>query len=111
VELPGLERARGAYGLTRAELEQQLDRYNPVARLAPLARAGVPIFHTRGDADAGVPLEDNSEEVAKQYEKLGGKMELKVVVGQGHSPWDEFFRCQELVDFVLARSAPAEQPK
>ena len=38
---PGLDKACGAYGLTRADLEEQLDRHNPVARLAPLAKAGV----------------------------------------------------------------------
>src|SRR4029077_10801878 len=34
---PGLDKACGAYGLTRAELEEQLDKHNPVARLARLA--------------------------------------------------------------------------
>jgi hypothetical protein len=108
---PGLDKACGAYGLTRAELERQLDRHNPVSRLAPLAKASVPIFHIHGDADAVVPLKDNSEEVAKRYEKLGGKMELKVAKGQGHNLWEGFFRCRELVDFVLARSAPAKAPE
>jgi hypothetical protein len=108
---PGLDKACAAYGLTRAELEAQLDKHNPVARLAPLAKAGVPIFHTHGDTDVVVPLKDNSQEVAKRYEKLGGKMELKVAKGQGHNLWEGFFQCQELVDFVLARSAPAKQPK
>jgi pimeloyl-ACP methyl ester carboxylesterase len=107
---PGLEKACGAYGLTRAELEEQLDKHNPVARLAPLAKAGVPIFHIHGDVDKVVPLKDNSGEVAKQYEKLGGKMELKVAKGQGHNLWEGFFQCQELVDFVLARSIPAKEP-
>ena len=79
---PGLDKACGAYGLTRAELEEQLDKHNPVARLAPLAKAGVPIFHIHGDADAVVPLKDNSGEVARRYEKLGGKMELKVAKGR-----------------------------
>jgi hypothetical protein len=108
---PGLEKACGAYGLTRAELEAQLEKHNPVDRLAPLAKAGVPIFHIHGDTDAVVPLKDNSAEVAKRYEKLGGKMELKVAKGQGHNYWEGFFQCQELVDFVLARCAPAKEPK
>ncbi len=71
----------------------------------------MPIFHFHGDADTVVPLKDNSEEVAKRYEKLDGKMKLKVARGQGHNLCDGFFRCQELVDFVLARSAPAKRPK
>ena len=78
---PGLDKACGAYGLTRAELEKQLDQHNPVARLAPLARAGVPIFHIHGDVDKTVPLNENSGEVARQYKLLGGKMELKIAPG------------------------------
>lgn len=108
---PGLDKACGAYGLTRAELEAQLDRHNPVARLGPLAKAGVPVFHIHGDADAVVPLQENSQEVARRYAELGGKMDLKVARGQGHNLWEGFFRCQELVDFVLARAAPAKGPK
>jgi pimeloyl-ACP methyl ester carboxylesterase len=104
---PGLDKACGAYGLTRAELEEQLDKHNPIARLAPLAKAGVPIFHIHGDVDTVVPLKENSGEMARQYEKLGGKMELKIAKGQGHNLWEGFFQCQELVDFVLAHAAPA----
>jgi hypothetical protein len=108
---PGLDKACGAYGLKRAELEEQLDQHNPVARLAPLAKAGVPIFHIHGDTDTVVPLKDNSGEVARRYEMLGGKMDLKVAKGQGHNLWEGFFQCQELVDFVLAQSLPAKSRK
>ena len=48
----------------------------------------------------------HSEAVARRYEKLGGKMELKVAKGQGHNLWEGFFQCRELVDFVLARASP-----
>jgi pimeloyl-ACP methyl ester carboxylesterase len=99
---PGLDKACGAYGLTRDQLEAQLERHNPIDRLAPLAKAGVPIFHVHGDQDTLVPLEANSGEVARRYAKLGGTMTLKVAKGQGHNLWDGFFQCRELVDFVLA---------
>ncbi|MBI5834309.1 MAG: prolyl oligopeptidase family serine peptidase [Armatimonadetes bacterium] len=102
---PGLDKACGAYGLTAAELEAQLAQHNPIDRLAPLAKAGVPILHIHGDVDTVVPLADNSGEVAKRYEALGGKMQLIVPPGQGHNLWEGFFQCQELVDFVLANSA------
>ena len=46
---PGLDKACGAYGLTAAQLETQLPQHNPIDRLAPLAKAGVPIFHIHGD--------------------------------------------------------------
>ncbi|MFO0804718.1 MAG: prolyl oligopeptidase family serine peptidase [Gemmataceae bacterium] len=108
---PGLDKACGAYGLPRAELDAQLGKHNPVARLAPLAKARVPIFHIHGDVDATVPLKENSGEVARQYEKLGGKMELKIAKGQGHNLWEGFFQCQELVDFVLVCSAAGKPAK
>ena len=34
-------------------------------------------------------------------EALGGSMQLIVPPGQGHSMWTGFFKCQELVDFVI----------
>lgn len=108
---PGLDKACGAYGLTSKELEKQLDLHNPVARLSPLAKAGVPIFHIHGDVDKTVPLKENSGEVARQYEKLDGKMVLKIAQGQGHNVWEGFFQCQELVDFVIAHSVPTKEPK
>lgn len=98
---PGLDKACGTYGLSKTDLEKELDRHNPVARLAPLVKAGVPIFHIHGDIDTVVPLPENSGEVKRVYDRLGGKMELKVPKGQGHNVWEGFFECQELVDFVL----------
>ncbi len=106
---PGLEKASKAYGLTRAELEKQLDLYNPVSRLTPLAKAGVPIFHIHGDVDKVVPLQENSSEVAEQYQRLGGRMELKIV--QGHNLWEGFFQCQELVGFVIANTLSTLKPR
>jgi len=108
---PGLDKASKAYGLTRAELEKQLEQHNPVSRLTPLAKAGVPIFHIHGDVDKIVPLQENSGDVARRYERLGGKMVLKIAQGQGHNVWDGFFHSQELVDFVIAHSAAVIQQR
>ncbi|MCA9061411.1 MAG: DUF1080 domain-containing protein [Planctomycetaceae bacterium] len=97
---PGLERAGGAYGLTAEQLRAELNMYNPVDQLAPLAKAGVPIFHIHGDQDKVVPLELNSGLLAQRYRDLGGNMELQVVEGQGHNMWDGWFQSEALVDFV-----------
>ena len=97
---PGLANACRAYQLTAKALEAELKKHNPVDRLAPLARAGVPIFHIHGDQDKVVPLEANSGLVAERYRKLGGNMTLEVVKGQGHNMWEGWFRSQALVDFV-----------
>ena len=54
---PGLPRASGAYELTAEQLKAQLAKHNPIDRLAPLAKAKVPIFHIHGDMDRVVPLD------------------------------------------------------
>jgi pimeloyl-ACP methyl ester carboxylesterase/outer membrane protein assembly factor BamB len=97
---PGLGKAAGAYGLTPEELEKQLTQHNPIDRLGPLAKAGVPILHIHGDADAVVPLEKNSQGVAERYARLGGKMKLIVVPGKGHAEIPEYFQEQRLVQFL-----------
>lgn len=101
---PGIKQACGAYGLTEEALLTTLTKHNPIDRLAPLAKAQLPIFHIHGDSDEVVPLEKNSGELAKRYESLGGKMTLKIFKGQGHNMWSGWFQCQELVDFVITHA-------
>ena len=103
---PGLKRACGAYGLTVKELEAQLTKHNPIDRLAPLAKAKVPIFHIHGDKDGTVPLDKNSALIKERYDKLGGSMTLEVVKGQGHNMWPGWFQSQNLVDFVIKHAKP-----
>jgi pimeloyl-ACP methyl ester carboxylesterase len=101
---PGLAKASGAYRLTAEELAGRLAEHNPVDRLAPLAKAGVPLFAIHGDRDGTVPLELNSGLMRTRYEALGGKMQLMVPPGQGHNMWPGFFQSEALVEFVLARA-------
>jgi len=105
---PGLARAGAAYGMTEQQLAAGLTDHNPIDRLAPLARAGVPILHIHGDRDRVVPLDENSGVVKERYDKLGGMMTLEIVEGQGHNLWSGWFENQDLVDFILrhARSEP-----
>jgi len=98
---PGLKRACGAYGLTAEQLETELSKHNPIDRLAPLAKAKVPIFHIHGDKDGAVPLDKNSALIKERYDKLGGSMTLEVVKGQGHNMWPGWFQSQNLIDFVI----------
>lgn len=98
---PGLARAAAAFGSTEAELAATLGDHNPIERLAPIAAAGVPIFHLHGDGDRVVPLADNSAIVARRYARLGGTMVLETVAGRGHDMWRGWFESQELVDFVV----------
>jgi pimeloyl-ACP methyl ester carboxylesterase len=107
-----LPQASGAYGLSAAELEAHLAEHNPIDRLAPLAKAGVPILHVHGDADKTVPLEKNPGELARRYRALGGQVKLIVIPGKGHQVCDEFFHCREFVDFVVANcNSTKETPR
>ena len=99
---PGLGRACSAYGLSESQLGQRLAEHNPIARLAPLATAQVPILHVHGDSDRVVPLERNAGELVQRYRALGGPAELIIVPGKGHQVCDEFFKCQRLVDFFVS---------
>ncbi len=105
---PGIDKAASAYHLDAAGLANRLDRYNPVNRLRPLARAKVPLYLLHGDVDTLVPLARNSEAVRQRYVELHGPVELQVATGQGHNMWRGFFECQPLVDFVI-RTAGGRQ--
>ena len=59
---------------------------NPVDRLEPLARAGVPLLHIYGDADDIVPWEENTGVVADRYKALGGSITLIAKPGVSHHP-------------------------
>ena len=101
---PGLKIAAPAYRLTELQLQKQLSDYNPIDNLRPLAQANIPIFHIHGDSDTVVPLEQNSAELARRYQKSGGKMTLEIPKGRGHDMWPGWFQSQNLVDFVIRQA-------
>ncbi len=108
---PGIKRASPAYAMTAEQLSKSLQAHNPIARLAPLAKAKVPIFHIHGDQDRVVPLLQNSAELHKRYTALKGPMQLRIIKGQGHNMWSGWFQNQELVDFIItqAKLPPTDQ--
>ncbi|MBM3953878.1 MAG: alpha/beta hydrolase [Planctomycetes bacterium] len=103
---PGIERAALAYGLAPADLAAAAAELCPIERIDVAARAGVPVCIIHGDQDAVVPLGPNSARLRDRYVALGrgDLVSLVVVAGQGHSFWEGFFHCQELVDFLVARA-------
>jgi hypothetical protein len=103
---PGIAKAAPAYEMTPEGLQAGLSAHNPIDRLAPLAKAGVPLFAIHGDSDKIVSLEDNSALLKSRYEALGGSMRLIVPPGQGHNLWQGFFQCEELVTFVITHAKP-----
>lgn len=106
---PGLKRAAPAFGMEAEELEKQLPSLNPVARVSVLAENSIPVFLIHGDVDRVVPIEENSLTVIQEFERYG-KKELATLItyeGQGHNYWEGFFRCQELISFVIKTSNAA----
>ena len=101
---PGIERACGSYGMSAAGLTACVSEHNPVDRLAPLADAGVPLWHIHGDRDLVVPLEANAGELVRRYRALGGAAELLVVPGLGHEEHELFFERQEVVDSICRQA-------
>jgi fermentation-respiration switch protein FrsA (DUF1100 family) len=101
---PGLKKAAPAYEMTEAELKENLAEHNPIDRLAPLAKAKVPVYHIHGDNDKIVPLEDNSTLLATRYKKLGGSATLEVIKGGGHDMEKHWFESQALTDFMIDKA-------
>jgi dipeptidyl aminopeptidase/acylaminoacyl peptidase len=111
---PGLEKAAPAYGLAPDALLARARELCPIERIDVAAQAGVPFCIIHGDVDKVVPLEPNSGRLKQRYEALGRGELVKLIVppGQGHTLWEGFFQCQELVDFLIERArAGAAQPK
>lgn len=79
------ERVLSLWGF-KDEAEALAAQVNPVDRLEPLAKAGVPLLHVYGDADDVVPWEENTGLIAERYRALGGRIELIAKPGVGHHP-------------------------
>lgn len=73
-----------AYGLTEEEALEY--RGNPIDRLEPLAKAGIPLLHVVGDADDVVPVAENTAILEQRYLELGGSIEVIHKPGVGHHP-------------------------
>lgn len=98
------EKVCAAYGLPLPRLLAARAEHDPLERLAPLAKAGVPIFHIHGDVDKIVPLEEHSGELIRRYRALGGQAELLVIPGKGHEEVSEYFQCPAVLEFFLRQA-------
>jgi len=103
---PKLAKAAPAYRKTAEELGAALAENNPIERVPVLASAKVPAFFIHGDEDKVVPLKENSAEFVSRYQAAGAGHLVTLIVakGQGHNFWEGFFRCQELIDFAIAKA-------
>ena len=96
--------------MTAEALDQILAEHNPIDRLAPLAEAKVQIFHLHGDVDTVVPIEKNSNELARRYRALGGNMRVIVIKGKGHEACPAFFQHPQLLEFFLKQGRGEKLP-
>lgn len=100
---PGVERAATAYGQTPSQLLEKQDELNPIKRMDLLAKAKIPVCIIHGTDDKVVPIDANSEALESIY-RANQADEIFTLIkadGQGHSFWEGFFHCQELVDFLI----------
>ena len=91
-----------AYGFTE---EQALNyAHTPLVNLKPLASAGIPLLHVVGDADAVVPVAENTAILEQRYTKLGGSIQVIHKKDVGHHP-----HCLKdptpIVDFILKHAS------
>lgn len=98
---PGMKSAAGKYRMKEEEFAKVLKQHNPVDRLAPLAKAKVPIYHNTGDVDKLVPAKDNTFLLQERYKALGGPITVTIFEGQGHNYWTGFFEDQGMADFII----------
>jgi hypothetical protein len=59
-----------------------------------------------------VPLKENSAALQAAYQAADADsaMQLIVAEGQGHNYWEGFFRCPELVEFVIKQAKAGAKP-
>lgn len=107
---PGVAAAAAAYGLSADALTARAAELCPIERIEVAARADVPVCIIHGDVDTVVPIGPNSAELKRRYEAAGKGHLVRLIVaeGQGHNFWEGFFRCEELVDFLIARAHSRE---
>ena len=92
------DQALNIYGLT--EDTAVSFKGNPLDRLEPLAKAGIPILSVCGDADKTVPYAENTAILEQRYKALGGKIEVILKPGVDHHP-HSLKDPQPIVDFLL----------
>src|SRR5262245_12971662 len=66
------------------DLRSHTSKTQPLDDLAPLAKAGVPLFHVCGSLDPW--FESQTKVAQKRYQKLGGRITVMIQEGEGHYP-------------------------
>ena len=87
-------------------LRSRMSKAQPLDRLAPLAKAGVPVLHVCGSRDPW--LDSQTRVLEKRYKELGGTVTVIVEEGKGHFPTAPR-DVKPVVDFIVGRQ-PAGEP-
>ncbi|MFW6163529.1 MAG: alpha/beta hydrolase family protein [Planctomycetota bacterium] len=93
------QRCIKAYGF-RDEAEALAYDKNPLDRLAPLAKARIPILSICGADDQVVPVAENTAVLQRRYKKLGGPIQVILKPRCGHHP-HSLKDPRPIVDFIL----------
>ena len=102
---PGLDKvanvpgARSGVRALPGRTDPALAEFNPIDNLAPLAKAGVKLFHIHGDKDTVVPCDANSRVLVETYRRLGGDARLEIISGLGHGG-KPFYQSESLAKFL-----------
>jgi len=89
--------------MTLEELLKHMKELNPIDNLAPLAKAGVKLYHLHGSNDGTVPTDANILELERRYRALGGQITIEVGQGLGHGTPHPFYNeSQGALRFLIA---------
>src|ERR1019366_4815580 len=94
------DKGGGVYGGTPV-LRSHMPKTPPLDKLAPLARAGVPLLHVCGSLDPW--FNDQTRVAEKRYKELGGQITVIVKEGEGHFPTAPK-DAKPVVDIISARA-------
>lgn len=78
---------------------------NPIDRLEPIAKAGIPLFNVCGAADDVVPMKENTDILAERFRALGGEITIIAKEGVGHHP-HSLEDPAPIVEFILKNTDP-----
>ncbi len=87
---------------TNALMRSLMSKTQPMDNLEPLAKAGVPILHECGSLDPW--LKDQTREVEKRYQALGGKITVLVTAGESHFPTSRR-NTKPAIDFIVSHQS------
>ncbi|MCH2207455.1 MAG: prolyl oligopeptidase family serine peptidase [Lentisphaerales bacterium] len=88
------------YGLTEETAKSA--QVSPIHGLEKLATAKVPLIHVCGANDKVVPINENTDILAKRYNELGGEIKVISKPGVGHHP-HSLKNPKPILDFILEK--------